>query len=439
MMSLWMGVALPSGGYEKALSERASLPKGWAVGTTSFSFSPAEAPAIDASMRLTLLVADEPTDSVAAVFTSNALCGAPVTVGRRRIAGNAPLQAILVNNKISNVCAAGDGVGASEALCAAVGELLELPGGGEAVLPASTGVIGWRLPVDEMVGALPSAIAALQKDSLEPAARAIMTTDRYPKLRAASACGGRLVGIAKGAGMIEPNMATMLAFVLTDVDVPRAELQAMLARAAQVSFNCMSVDADQSTSDTLACASSQLRPLPPGGAAEFEAALTMLCSELAADVARNGEGTTHVIRVRVSGAPTFALARGVGKSIVNSPLFKTAVAGEDPNVGRLASAVGSYLGREAPQLELGGVTIDLGGRRIFEAGKFQLDKEAEAFIAAHMAEARMADGAGRATPFPEHELFVEVAVCLGSGDESATVVGSDLTHEYVEINADYRS
>ena len=111
--------------------------------------------------------------------------------------------------------------------------------------------------------------------------------------------------------------------------------------------------------------------------------------------------------------------RGVGKSIVNSPLFKTAVAGEDPNVGRLASAVGSYLGREAPQLELGGVTIDLGGRRIFETGEFQLDKEAEAFIAAHMAEARMADGAGRATPFPEHELFVEVAVRLGSGSRDS--------------------
>ena len=177
--------------------------------------------------------------------------GAPILVGRKRIAESSALQAVIINNKISNVCAAGDGVADSEALCTDLATALSLEGGASAVVPCSTGVIGWRLPIAAMREALPAAVAALESNSLLPAARSIMTTDRFPKLRAASACGGRIVGIAKGAGMIEPNMATMLAYVLTDVDVPRAELQRMLARAAEVSFNCMSVDADQSTSDTL--------------------------------------------------------------------------------------------------------------------------------------------------------------------------------------------
>lgn len=265
-------------------------------------------------------------------------------------------------------------------------------------------------------------------------------TDRFPKLRKVNACGGTLVGFAKGAGMIEPDMATMLAFVLTDVAVPRADLQAMLARAASTSFNACSVDADQSTSDSLVCLSSGAVAAPaPAELAAFEAALTTLCEDLAEDVVRNGEGTSHVIRVAVSGAPDVELARGVGKAVVNSPLFKSAVAGNDPNVGRLVSAVGSYLGRAAPEIDLDACTFTMGGRLLFEKGEFRIDGEAEDFVHAHLCDALLTGANGESLPYPPHERCVEIGVDLGVGDAALTVHGSDLTHEYVSINADYRS
>ena len=366
----------------------------------------------------------------------------PVRVGKKRLAEGKPLQAIAINNKISNVCAGGDGVAASEEVCRGAADALGLAGGAESVLPLSTGVIGWRLPVEQMVAAMPDAVDALSAGSALPAARAIMTTDRFPKLRTVSACGGTLVGFAKGAGMIEPDMATMLAFVLTDVAVPRAALQPMLQRAADASFNCVSVDADQSTSDSLVCASSGVVPLPDGddGAlAEFEAALTSLCEKLSQDVVRNGEGTTHVIRVAVSGSPSWDLARGVGKAVANSPLFKSAVAGNDPNVGRLVSAVGSYLGRAAPELDLGRCRMHMGGRLIFADGQFALDAAAEDALHAHMLDASLVDSVGRSLAYPPHQRCVEIEVDLGAGDEACVVHGSDLTHEYVSINADDRS
>ena len=244
--------------------------------------------------------------------------------------------------------------------------------------------------------------------------------------------------------MIEPDMATMLAYVLTDVAVPREQLQPMLRRVAAASFNCMSVDADQSTSDTLVCLSSAAVSLDAAdaeGLAQFEAALTRVCTQLAGDVARNGEGTCHVIRVRVRGAPTQALARGVGKAVVNSPLFKCAVAGNDPNVGRLVAAVGSYLGRTAPERNLRAtMSMRLGGLPIFDAGSFILSPTLEDDLYEHMKAASLVPaGAEGAPDYPPHERCVEIEIDLGAGDESCTVVGSDLTQEYVSINADYRS
>ena len=431
------------------------LPAGFRCGVCGFTFAPAELDgASTAVMNLTLLAMDAPTDDWAAVFTRNRFPGAPVKVGRARLAGGGALQAVVINNKISNVCAANDGVAASEAVCRGVASELGLEGGAEAVLPLSTGVIGWRLPVDHMLEALPSAAAALTRGSALPAARSIMTTDRFPKLRSVQACGGRLVGFAKGAGMIEPDMATMLAFVLTDVAVPREALRPMLRRAADASFNAASVDADQSTSDSLLCLSTGAAlghtPLDAAACLEFEAALTKLCDLLSQDVVRNGEGTTHVIRVAVTGAPSPAIARGVGKAVVNSPLFKSAVAGNDPNVGRLVSAVGSYLGRAAPELDLGGCTMSLGGRTIFERGEFALDAQVEAALHEHMVRASLLDrldgsavegeeAAATSLPYPPHERCVEVEVRLNAGADACTVHGSDLTHEYVSINTDYRS
>ncbi len=211
--------------YEASLDAAGALPAGFRVGTCGFSFSPEEAPSSVANMNLTVIVLDEPTEGYAACFTRNAFCGSPVTVGRARLAAGAPLQAIVVNNKISNVCAAGDGVAVSEAVCAAAADALGLAGGAASVIPCSTGVIGWRyasprcalrceppprasmrhpgrptrrLPLDAMVNAIPAAVGALQRTSAVPAARGIMTTDRYPKLRSRKTKGGAtIVGFAK--------------------------------------------------------------------------------------------------------------------------------------------------------------------------------------------------------------------------------------------------
>jgi glutamate N-acetyltransferase/amino-acid N-acetyltransferase len=205
------------------LAGQARLPAGFRVGTASLAFTPVEVPK-PARMNLALIALERPTASFAAKLTRNAFPGAPIAIARRRLA-EPRLGAIVVNNKVSNVCAPG-GLEAAERVCAEAARALAL--GASEVLPSSTGVIGWRLPVDAMVDALPRAAAALQSESALPAAEAIMTTDLYPKVRRAEVEGGTIVGIAKGAGMIEPNLATMLVFLLTDLDVPRDELRAAL-------------------------------------------------------------------------------------------------------------------------------------------------------------------------------------------------------------------
>ncbi len=421
------------------LTSQAALPTGFRVGTARLEFTPREAPK-PAQMTLTLLALDAPTPDFAVVFTRNALPGAPVVIGRRRLA-EPTLGAILVNNKVSNVCAP-DGVAASEQICAATARLLGLEAG--QVLPSSTGVIGWGLPVEAMLGALPRAVGALAGGSILPAAEGIVTTDLYPKIRSAELGGGRLVGIAKGAGMIEPNLATMLVYVLTDLAVPRAALRAMLDRAVDATFNTISVDSDTSTSDTVALVSSGKVPL--ADLAAFEQALTRVCRDLAEDVVRNGEGVRHVIRVQVQRAATTALARALGKAIVNAPLFKCAVAGNDPNVGRLVQAIGKHVGAHAPATDLSRLRLTLGGSEIFAQGVFQLDPAKEAALVAHLrgaelyASAPPKDGVFTApVAYPPHERCVEIGVDLDGGAASATVLGGDLTHEYVSENADYRS
>ena len=350
-----------SAAHRAWLASQAQLPAGFRVGTTRFEFMPREAPK-PAKMTLTLIALDQPTPDFAAMFTRNALPGAPIIVGRERL-HEATLGAVIVNNKVSNVCAPG-GVEASEKICASLASLLGLTPG--QVLPSSTGVIGWGLPVDAMVAALPKVATALTATSILPAAEGIVTTDLYPKVRRAEVGSGSIVGIAKGAGMIEPNMATMLVYLLTDLAVPRADLRAALTRAVETSFNTISVDSDTSTSDTVALISSGRVPCPD--LAAFEAALTRVCQDLAEDVVRNGEGVRHVIRVALSSAPSVALARAVGKAIVNAPLFKCAVAGNDPNVGRLVQAIGKYVGAQAPDTDLSHLRLTLGGIEIFAKG-----------------------------------------------------------------------
>ena len=422
------------------LATQAALPAGFRVGTMRFDFTPREAPK-PAKMTLTLIALDRPTADFAAAFTKNAFPGAPIIVGRQRLHEPA-LGAIVVNNKISNVCAPG-GVEASERVCAETARLLGLAP--TQVLPSSTGVIGWSLPVEAMIAALPSAVATLASGSILPAAEGIVTTDLYPKVRRAEiAGGGSIVGIAKGAGMIEPNLATMLVYILTDLAVPRGDLRAMLGRAVDASFNAISVDSDTSTSDTVAVVSSSRVPCHDLGA--FERGLHQVCRDLAEDVVRNGEGVRHVIRVTVRDAASSALARALGKAVVNAPLFKCAVAGNDPNVGRLVQAIGKHIGAFAPKTDLSRLRAAMGGVEIFARGVFQLDPAKEAALVAHLrgaelyASAAPKDGVFSAPiDFPPHERCVELEIEVGNGAASATVLGGDLTHEYVSENADYRS
>ena len=421
------------------LASQAALPAGFRVGTTRFDFVPREAPK-PAKMTLTLIALDRPTPDFAAAFTKNAFPGAPIIVGRKRL--NAPaLGAIIINNKISNVCAPG-GVETAERVCGEAARLLGLAP--TAVLPSSTGVIGWSLPTDAILAALPQAVSALAGGTILPAAEGIVTTDLYPKIRRADVGGGSIVGIAKGAGMIEPNLATMLVYVLTDLAVPRGELRAMLAKAIDASFNAISIDSDTSTSDTVALISSGRVPCEDFGA--FERGLHTVCRDLAEDVVRNGEGVRHVIRVRVTHAASPVLARALGKAIVNAPLFKCAVAGNDPNVGRLVQAIGKHIGAFAPQTDLSKLRAAMGGVDIFANGVFQLDPSKEAALIAHLrgaelyASAAPKDGVFSAPiDFPPHERCVELEIEVGNGAASATVLGGDLTHEYVSENADYRS
>jgi len=423
------------------LAAQSRLPRGFRAGAAAFEFTPFE---VDrpARMKLALLALERPTEAFAAVFTRNAFPGAPVIVGRRRLLGRR-LGAVLVNNKISNVCAPG-GVEASERLCAEAARALGLAA--EEVLPSSTGVIGWRLPVDAMAAALPAAVAALQADTILPAADGIMTTDLYPKVRRADLPGGAsVVGIAKGAGMIEPNLATMLVYLVTDAAVPRQVLRDELAMAVEGSFNSISIDSDTSTSDTVALLASGAAG--PVDLPAFRAGLRRVCRDLAEDVVRNGEGVRHVLRVRLRGAPDAAAARALGKAIVNSPLLKTAVAGNDPNVGRLVAALGKEAGARGIPLDPARARLTLGGEPIVEGGLFRLDREKERRLTAHLVAAELypqvpaADGITFKPPvdFPPHERCVEIEVDLGMGDGAAEILGADLTHEYVTENADYRS
>ncbi len=434
-------LVFPSAAEHRAwIASQAALPAGFRAGTTRLSFVPVEVPK-PSQMTVTLLALDRPTSSFALKLTRNAFPGAPILVARQR-ADMDRLGAVVVNNKVANVCAPG-GVEAAERVCAATGAALGIAAA--EVLPASTGVIGWRLPAEAMVDAVPAAVAGLQDRSVLPAAEGIMTTDLYPKVRRAELGDGCIVGIAKGAGMIEPNLATMLVFLLTDLDVPRAALRAALDAAVEESFHAITVDSDTSTSDMVVLLSSRRRPAPPADA--FAAALARVCRDLAEDVVRNGEGVHHVIHVTVTGAPDRAAARGIGKAVVNSPLFQCAVAGNDPNVGRLLCAVGKYAGAHGVAVDAGRVRMRMGGELLLEHGVMRLDPGREERLVRHLAGAELyasappPDGLTFRPPIhhPPHERCVEVEIDLGAGPCAAEVIGADRTHEYVTENADYRS
>jgi glutamate N-acetyltransferase/amino-acid N-acetyltransferase len=239
---------------------------------------------------------------------------------------------------------------------------------------------------------------------------------------------------------------------MTDLAVPRDTLRALLAAAVDRSFNRISIDGDTSTSDTVALLSSGAVPWPQGaggaGAAAdaFAAALDTVCADLAEDVVRNGEGVHHVIRATVAGAPSEPLARAVGKGVINSPLLKTAICGNDPNVGRIAAAVGKQVAVHLPGLDLAGLRLRLGGHDLYAGGTFRLSPDTEAALVAYLRETELyasaasADGVFRPpVDYPPHERAVDLHVDLDAGPATSVILGADLSHEYISENADYRS
>lgn len=435
--------------YEQFLESQAELPRGFRLAVTSISFSPAERPVEQPyDMNLALLVADRPEDldeSTAAFAsgktTRNRFSGAPVLLARERLPG---VQALIVNNRISNVAAPG-GLEDARAVCRAVSEATGIPE--ERVLSSSTGIIGWRIPRAEMVEAVPFLSNSLHSGSALPFARSIMTTDAFPKLAGRDVAGGRIVGVAKGAGMIEPNLATMLVFFITDLRIGQDLLDGALSEAIESSFNTISVDSDQSTSDTvLILSSGQVEPEGADWHGQFRRTLTEMARELAHQIVRNGEGTRHVIRCTVDGLPSQKLAMETAKAIVNSPLVKTAIFGNDPNVGRIIMAVGDYLGSDAAEY-LGGNDIDVermvlsvAGHPVFSKGSFLLSPEMELQLSGMMRRAAIEPAEDGSSPeYPTHSETVDIHVQFSDGTKGAEVLGSDLSCEYVRENADYRT
>ncbi len=417
--------------YLDALELRAGLPEGFRRAVASLHFTAPEMGAPDPmKMNLAAVVSDEPLFSFAGVFTKNRFPGAPVLLARERVRGERA-QAILVNNKVANV-GAPQGIADAEQVLKAFGDHLEIDP--QLVIPASTGVIGWSLPVREMRQALPALCSDLHDGSLLPVAQAIMTTDAYPKVRSIELGSGRIVGIAKGAGMIEPNLATLLAFFLTDLEIPRYTMQSLLRDTCEASFNRISIDGDQSTSDMALMLSSGRRPAVAEH--ELQAAMIGIARGLADDIVRNGEGTGHVIRVVVEHARAEREAVILGKAVINSPLVKAAIFGNDPNVGRIAAAVGDCAGNHDIALDPGYLSIAIADEQVLAGGRFLLDSSKERRLSAYLKRSALRT---ETLGYPEHDQNVEITVSCGVGAFRAEVLGSDLSYEYVRENADYRS
>ncbi len=346
----------------------------------------------------------------AAVFTRNRFPGAPVIVGRKHIA-NGYAQALVINSKNANVATGQLGIDNAIETCRIVGEELGIDP--YDVLPFSTGVIGRPLPMDKIRAGLKGIRSELKPDNLKLAAQAIMTTDKSPKYFSARVGPAVIAGIAKGAGMIEPNMATMLVYLMTDADLPKAAMRPMLRRVVNRTFNCMSIDTDTSTSDTVVLMANGLAGKVRLG--QFEKGLLEVCEYLTREIARGGEGATKLITVDVRRAKTEAQAKRVAKSVVNSPLVKTAVYGCDPNWGRVIMAVGKTFDSSIDPAK---VTVRFGDTPVFRKGSpVECDLEA---LRKYLGNAE-----------------VTISVDLGLGKGSSRVWGCDLSEDYVKENAYY--
>jgi glutamate N-acetyltransferase/amino-acid N-acetyltransferase len=372
-----------------------------------------------------LLAVLAPGTTVAGVFTTSKSRSAPVDWCAKNLkAGSA--RAVAVNAGNANAFTGKAGVAAVTAVAKQAARLLGCKPG--EIFQASTGVIGEPLDPAPIVKALPAMIGAAKAGAWQQAARAIMTTDTFPKAATATAKLGRstvtINGIAKGSGMIGPDMATMLAFVFTDAAIPARILQKLLARSVARSFNCITVDGDTSTSDTLLLFATGAADGVKGLKSDqdprlksFAKALDQLCLDLALQVVKDGEGAEKLIEIAITGAENDAAARRIGLAIGNSPLVKTAIAGEDANWGRIVMAIGKSgekAQRDKLRIKIGGVLVAHKGVRD--------PSYREAEIVPHMK--------GRA---------IKIAADVGVGRGKATVWTCDLTHRYIDINGSYRS
>ncbi len=365
-----------------------------------------------------------PDSAIAGVFTRSLTASAPV-VWCRDCLSSGKVRGIVVNSGNSNTFTGRVGKEVVETTAAATARLLGCDP--KEVFISSTGVIGEPLPAEKIIAALPQVMPLLSAEGWEPAARAIMTTDTFPKGATATATIDgveiRLNGFAKGSGMIAPDMATMLAYVFTDAALPPAVLQPMLAAAADRSFNSITVDGDTSTSDTvLLCATQQALHRAVESPADrrlgdFRRALDAVMIDLAQQIVRDGEGAGKFVTIEVTGAATARAARRIGLTIGNSPLVKTALSAGDPNWGRIVMAVG----RAGEKVDQSRLSISIGGIPIAAEGG-PVPNYDEAPVAEYMK--------GRE---------ITIAVDLGIGRGKAAVWTCDLTHRYIDINASYRS
>ena len=357
------------------------------------------------------LFVSEKDCAAAAVFTRNHFPGAPVILGRETIKGGT-LRAIVANSKCSNVATGARGVENARRMAAAAAK--EIGSSADRVLVSSTGVIGVQLPIEKIEKGIAGLSAQLQSDPMV-GAEGIMTTDTHPKALSARVGDATITWVAKGSGMIEPNMATMLAYIFTDAAIDAASLDKMLRAAVHVSFNMLSVDTDTSTSDTCAILANGLAGKVDEKA--FLETLTAGCIRMTEVLARDGEGAKPLLRTSVRGAGTEDDARKVAKSLLNSPLIKTMVHGADPNVGRLLMAVGKVF-----DVNVVAATTDawINGHAVVKGGE-RLDFDEAAVRAALKNE------------------VVDLEVSLGAGGASATAYGCDLTAGYIEENAAYYS
>ena len=370
--------------------------------------------AVDGKKDLALVVNDGPLDAMAGVFTPNRFCAAPVQ-WTRGVVADGHAKAVILNSGGANACTGQAGYDQSAATAATVAELLGCTPDDVAV--CSTGLIGELLPLDNVLAGAAAAHAALADTAQAGAAasHAIMTTDTKPKTVEIEGNGYRIGGMVKGSGMIAPQLATMLCVITTDAVVTAGQMQAALAVGVDTSFNRIDVDGCMSTNDTvlfMASGASGVEPDPD----EFNALVAQACATLARQIIGDGEGASHDVRITVAGATSEDAALACGRAVAASNLLKCAIAGNDPNWGRVVSSLGTVPETVAPY-DPNRVTVDINGVRICDGGKPGRDRS----------EVDM-------TPREVH-----IDIDLNAGDAEATVWTDDLTHEYVHINADYES